>query len=137
MKHIVMFLWVGNLMKPSILIADNNTGYLHAIKTALNCAGFKTLTASDSWDALTMAYNTQPDLIVLQDWMPGLSGGELCMQLKADPKMKNIPVMVYGKSPRLFLDLYVSRIGADAVVNKPHSKNNFVTLVSSLLRQPA
>ncbi|WP_249012406.1 diguanylate cyclase [Conexibacter sp. DBS9H8] len=65
----------------------------HAAETALRTAGYDVLTAEDGADALTLAREYVPDVILLDHEMPILNGHEVLAQLQADPQLAEIPVI--------------------------------------------
>ncbi|MFH0881088.1 MAG: response regulator, partial [Lentisphaerota bacterium] len=77
----------------SILAVDDNTSNLGLISEYMKDSGFKVLIARDGESALEKAQHGQPDLILLDLLMPKMDGFETCRRLKADEKLKDIPVI--------------------------------------------
>lgn len=78
--------------------------------------GVKVTTASDGQSALTAARVERPDVIVLDLAMPGLTGWDVLRELKADPRLRGIPVLVLS-GQRAKEDAL--KAGADAYCEKP------------------
>jgi PAS domain S-box-containing protein len=78
---------------PSILIVDDEPANLSVISALLENAHFRVLVARDGESGLQKAQYAQPDLILLDVKLPGISGFETCKQLKADESTKEIPVI--------------------------------------------
>ena len=78
----------------TILVADDETHILHVVSLKLRNAGFKVLTARDGQEALEMAQQQHPDLLITDYHMPQLSGIELCQKLKQDPATSMIPAIM-------------------------------------------
>lgn len=77
-----------------ILIADDNPVQLKLFSMQLTNAGFKVTTASDGVIALKKARDTPPDAIISDILMPNMDGFSLCSEIKRDPNLKNIPVIL-------------------------------------------
>lgn len=77
----------------TILIADDTPANLLLLGNLLRSQGYKITEAQDGIIALEQARRTLPDLIFLDVHMPGLTGYEVCEQLKADKMTKDIPVI--------------------------------------------
>jgi two-component system, cell cycle response regulator len=78
---------------PTILIVDDLVPNRHLLATILELEGFTIHTASSGDQAVVMAPQVMPDLILMDVNMPGMSGIEACKQLKADGRTSDIPVI--------------------------------------------
>jgi DNA-binding response OmpR family regulator len=88
-------------MAKRILAVDDETDVLLIVKTALQSEGFEVQTASSGADALALARESPPDLVLLDVMMPQMSGFEVLRALKADEATSTIPViMLTGLSER-------------------------------------
>jgi CheY-like chemotaxis protein len=92
----------GGEMKPSerpesekktILIVDDNKVSLMMVDTILSEAGYFTIRAANGNDALLLARNEHPDLIILDIAMPGLDGIDVALVLKNDQQTRKIPII--------------------------------------------
>jgi DNA-binding response OmpR family regulator len=122
----------GDLMQ-TILIVDDEEGFLHILQVVLQRAGFATLTASNALDAEKIIKRQAPDLIILDDMMPGMSGSDLCLQLKNDPIYRQIPIIMHSAGLKIHDKSHVQRIGADAVLPKPSQPRDIVEAVKRFL----
>ncbi|MEK7502325.1 MAG: response regulator transcription factor [Patescibacteria group bacterium] len=77
-----------------ILIVDDDESLSAIITTALEKEGFATFSAKTGRDALQKARSDAPDLILLDQVLPDISGNQVLKELKLDDKTKNIPVMM-------------------------------------------
>lgn len=80
--------------KKKILIVDDEVGFTKIIKLNLDFrGGYEVRTENDSLNAFAVTKEFKPDLILLDIKMPGMDGGEVLRQLKADEATKDIPVI--------------------------------------------
>ena len=76
-----------------ILIVDDTTDILLVVARRLKSWGYDVLTADSGEEGLRLAQAQHPDLVLLDIMMPKMKGRDVCARLKADPKMKHIPVI--------------------------------------------
>ena len=121
----------------TILIVDDEPSLLDILQIILKRAGYKTLVTTNGKEGLDMIYQHRPNLVVLDDMLPGMSGGDICKTVKDDPSVSHIPVIMYSAGPRVREREFVRHIGADAVMSKPFKPTDMVQLVNSYLLVPA
>ncbi len=80
-------------LKESILIVDDAPANLRLLSQMLSKLGYGVRAVTSGKRALTSVRTAPPDLILLDIKMPGMDGYEVCKHLKADPEMRNIPVI--------------------------------------------
>lgn len=119
-------------MSHTILIVDSEVGLRHIIEQALNKAGFATQVADDGPDAIDLLAGHEPCAIIVDDDLEGMSGGQLCRQIKSTPGTQHIPVILHTNSLRVFHDTYLKTIGADAALQKPAPVTKILETVESL-----
>ncbi|MBL8798055.1 MAG: response regulator [Planctomycetia bacterium] len=121
-----------------VLIVDDNENNLYLLRALLLGHGWTVDEARHGADALTLARQTPPELIVSDLLMPVMDGYTLLRQWKADPQLKSIPFMVYTatytdpRDERLALDL-----GADAFLIKPAEPEAFMACVQDVMSRSA
>jgi two-component system, OmpR family, alkaline phosphatase synthesis response regulator PhoP len=117
-----------------ILIADDNVQNCELIDAYLAEEGYEMSVAYDGLQALKRTEEQLPDLILLDIMMPKLSGYEVCQRLKANPRTKDIPVlMVTALNEQGDIEKAV-RAGCDDFLSKPVNSLELKTRVKSLLR---
>ncbi|MBM3254944.1 MAG: response regulator [Candidatus Omnitrophica bacterium] len=80
-------------MPKKILVVDDELDVLKVISFRLRKAGYEVITASDGQMALEVARENKPDLMLLDIRMPILDGPEVCLRIKNDESLKDIPVI--------------------------------------------
>ncbi len=78
----------------TILLVDDDRSILIAWKRILQLEGYRVETASEGGAGLAAVNKVQPVLVITDRSMPGMDGIELCLQLKRDPKLAGIPVVL-------------------------------------------
>lgn len=80
--------------KKKILIVDDEESFTRMVKWNLEANGdYEVLPVNEGGRALKMAQGFEPDLIFLDSVMPHVTGKELAIQIRNDPKLKNIPIV--------------------------------------------
>ena len=109
--------------KPTILIVDDERSVVDTLSAVLSIRGFEVLEAySGEMASQLLQEQPRPDLIVLDILLPGVNGLELCQQLKADPDLKDVPVLmitVITKDSDVADGFWRIGTGADDFVTKP------------------
>jgi CheY-like chemotaxis protein len=119
--------------KDSILIVDDNATNLDIMQAILEKEGYQTATTDDSRECLEILKTLQPDLILLDISMPGMSGLEVCKALQMDPRTNPIPVIfVTGLTDnKTITDAFES--GGTDYVRKPINRAEFLARIKSVL----
>lgn len=125
----------GTNVKKKILVVDDEKDIVEMIAFNLQRNGYDVITAHKGDDALDLAERQIPDLIILDLMMPGLDGTEVTRRLKADPRTKNIPlIMLTAKSEET--DVVVGlTLGADDYIAKPFSMKILLARLNTVLRR--
>ena len=123
-----------NKRTKTILIVDDKPSNLKLHEAILKPEGYRTLSASNGNDALTMIERQPPDLILLDVMMPGMDGYQVAGKLKLDPVTTNIPIiMVTGLSDRNSR-LIGLNTGAEDFILKPVDGAELRMRVKNMLR---
>src|SRR5450631_1626040 len=82
------------LPQSTVLIVDDNPQNVELLQAFLESLPVKLVTAADGVEALEKVTQFKPDLILLDIMMPRMSGFQVCKRIKADPKTKDIQVLM-------------------------------------------
>jgi len=121
---------------PKILVIDDDKDLLDITQTLLVKQGFEVETNVNWDDALQKIETFQPQLILLDVFLNGIDGLDICRQLKSMPHTKHIPVMIFSGYPRV-AESVIYEYGADDFIAKPFEVNDLITKMHSVLSQPA
>lgn len=99
----------------TILIADDDAGILEALSMILTDAGYVAKTTVSGEGLLEL--EELPDLILLDLWMSGTDGRDVCHLLKQQPRTRHIPIIIISAHQRT--RLIAAEIGADDYLQKP------------------
>jgi len=121
----------------TILVADDESHILHVVSLKLRNAGFKVLTARDGQEALELAQQQHPDLLITDYHMPQLSGLELCQRLKQDQETSNIPAIMLTARGYHLEPHDTEQSGILRMLSKPFSPRRLLSTVNEVLEGKA
>ncbi|MBW4577661.1 MAG: response regulator [Aphanothece sp. CMT-3BRIN-NPC111] len=114
----------------TVLVVEDSRAQQRLIVALLQQVGLKVALADSAESALKwLEDNGQPDLIVLDIIMPGLSGLDLCRQLRANPQLKNVPIVFCSSKAQDFDQFWALRQGGNAYITKPFDPSDLVSTV--------
>ena len=99
----------------------------------LNIDGFDVATASDGQEALEMIRADRPDLVLTDLMMPVMDGAALTATIKADPGLKDIPVMVLTALKEQRERDHLMSLGANAFAAKPYNSGELIEKIRNLI----
>jgi len=117
-----------------ILIVDDEAQNLELMEAMLASAGYEIFLAHEGEEALRLARERRPDLILLDLMMPGLSGFEVCARVKTDPQTGGIPVLFVTALSEMSNKERAVAAGGDDFLTKPFQRTELLTRVEALLR---
>lgn len=114
----------------SILVVDDVISNVLLLKVLLAAQKFNVITASNGMEAIDITKKQQPDLILLDVMMPGMSGFELAQKLKNDPEVQHIPI-IFLTALNSTADIVTGfKVGANDFISKPFNKEELVIRVN-------
>ncbi len=117
----------------TILVVDDTLSELELMTRYLREAGFTVIVATDAKDAMAKALDRKPDAIVTDVVMPGMSGFELCRNLKKNEATQKMPVVVCSSKNQELDRLWGLKQGADVYVTKPFTQEELLRAVKSVI----
>lgn len=117
-----------------ILIIEDDEELRAVMAEILIFHGFRVMTLAYALDLVRIAKSLQPDLILMDYLLPGVTGAELYMNLKADPVTFNIPVVICSAYD--LVDLSISDYPRDAFISKPFEMDNLMNALNTSLNIP-
>lgn len=117
-----------NLKK--ILIADDDEAIVDSTALLLEVMGYQVSQTVDG-SAVTTVLRDKPDLVLLDIWMSGIDGRDVCRQIKANPETQNIPVLMISASRDVRQSAFDS--GANDFLEKPFEMDNLINKIVTLI----
>jgi len=113
-----------------ILIVDDNELNLYLLQVLLQGNGFEVVVAKDGSEALSLARQSPPDLIISDILMPVMDGFALCRECKMDERLQNVPFVFYTATYTESADEeFALSLGADRFMVKPADPDEFMKMV--------
>lgn len=117
-----------------LLLADDSVTIQKVVDLTFADEGMQVTTVSDGLQAIKKLEEVAPDIVLVDVFMPGLTGYEVCDRIKQDGRFRHIPVMLLVGSFEPFDEAEARRVGADDYLTKPfQSIRQLVGKVSALL----
>jgi len=122
-------------MSSKVLIVEDDQGLLRAIGYALEREGYEVITAESGAEALRKVEAENPDLVILDIMLPGMSGLEVCRELRSKPKTVSLPVIMLSALTKVSDRVKGLKVGADDYVTKPFHLDELIARVAALLER--
>jgi PAS domain S-box-containing protein len=117
-----------------VLIVDDSEDNRLLLSSQLKMQGYEILQAEDGAEGIEMVRRERPDLVLLDIMMPGMSGFEVCSQLKSDPQTAGIPIIIVTALREVEYRIQGIEAGADEFLSRPHHREELLVRVRSLLQ---
>jgi CheY-like chemotaxis protein len=121
--------------KPVILVVDDDLPIIILMRSLLREFGFQAVTATNGAEAIEKAQQAQPELILLDKNMPGMTCGEVIRGLREGNGGGRIPILILSGEPLEGAEL--RELGADAAVQKPFDIQALIAQIRSHLDRGA
>lgn len=138
LKHSVSPAQESDGAKPAarnVLVVDDEPDVTALVSYHLRAKGFHVATLNDPNRIMGLARSFNPDLVILDVMMPDLSGTQICRMLRADPKLKSVPVIFLSARTEEEARIRGLEVGGDDYVCKPFSPKELVLRVQSIFRR--
>lgn len=118
-----------------VLVVDDEKFVRDLIRIKLVRSGLTVLEAENGLEALEIARDREPDIILMDLMMPKMNGFEACERLKADPRTSKIPLLFLSARSETATQEKARALGASGFLTKPFSPQKLAELVVELLNQ--
>jgi two-component system, chemotaxis family, response regulator PixH len=117
----------------TVLVVDDTPSQLELISSYLRDSGYVVIIARDAKDGMNQALSQQPDAIITDVVMPGMSGFEFCRTLKRNLATQKLPIIICSSKNKDIDRIWGMRQGADVYLTKPFSRQELVRAVTSVV----
>src|SRR5271156_2014732 len=122
-------------LKPTVLVAEDENALVTLLRYNLEREGYRVLEAQDGEEALLVANEERPDLVLL-DWMlPQLSGIEFCRRLRSRQETRNVPIIMLTARGEETDRIRGLDTGADDYMTKPFSMSELTARIRAVMRR--
>ena len=123
-----------NMLKPRVLVVDDEPVILDCLRLWLKPDYF-VHSYSRGEGILSQLDAVEPDLIILDLYMPGMDGFSLCKEIRSDPRFRRLPVVFLTSSKRDADFLKTLELGANAYLNKPITASELRSRIREILKE--
>ncbi|MDQ2863314.1 MAG: response regulator [Bacteroidota bacterium] len=117
---------------PRIYVIDDDNDLLDVVKSSLRKKGFNVSTFVQ-WEIANEAIkHVKPQVILLDVFLSGIDGLDVCQKLKSSPYSKHIPILLFSAFPKI-AEIAMHDYGADDFIAKPFELNDLVTKLHLIL----
>lgn len=120
------------MMSKKVLVCDDDEGILDMVSFVLEDSGFLVIPESNSLNVYSLIEKEKPDLLLLDLWMPVLSGDQVLKMLRNNPETKDLPVIVISASTEG--QKIAQEAGASAFIAKPFDIDQLINRVELILQ---
>lgn len=107
------------LKKQKILVVDDEPHIVNLIRLTLSGEKYEVYSAYSGKEALELAKQITPDLIILDLMMPNMDGYQVCEEIRKDKRLAELPIMILSAKSQLVDKFKSINVGADDYVVKP------------------
>lgn len=118
-----------------ILLIDTNLEMLSAIELSLKSEGFKVFSSSNSKEAIQIAKEALPHLVLVDLLMPELDGIDICLELRKDENLKDVLIVFHTEVAEDYSQIAAFNAGADDYIIKPVKIRVLISRLKALLKR--
>ena len=123
------------MSRSTVLVIDDEKDLLELVRYNLEKEHLDVITATDGQSGLDIGLRHKPDLVLLDLMMPGMSGLEVCKQLRADARTGRVPIIMLTAKAAETDKIVGLEMGADDYITKPFSVRELLARVRAVLRR--
>jgi len=116
-----------------ILVVDDDEEFTNLYSEYLKMVGFEAIAENHSSKVIERAYSIQPDVFVLDLMMPAPDGFQLCRMIRADAKLRHIPIIIVTALTDLDSKLVAMGAGANDYLTKPFHIEDLKVRINALV----
>lgn len=121
--------------KARVLVVDDEADIREFLSYNLSKNGFKVEVAEDGTEGLKRASSFSPHIIILDIMMPGMSGIELCKEIRSRPEFNGVLIAMLTARQEDQVQIEALNVGADDYITKPLKPSVFLSRIKALLRR--
>lgn len=121
---------------PKVLIIDDDKDLLEITTYLLSKKGYEVAVCDNLEDALTTIASFKPGLILLDVFLNGIDGLDICRKLKSYPETRHLPIIIFSSYPSMG-ETAIFEYGADDFISKPFEVDELISKMHSVLSQAA
>jgi two-component system phosphate regulon response regulator PhoB len=122
-------------LKPTVLVAEDEGALVTLLRYNLEREGYRVLDTQDGEEALLIASEEKPDVIILDWMMPQLSGIEVCRRLRQRQETRNVPILMLTARGEETDRIRGLDTGADDYITKPFSMTELLARLRAVMRR--
>ncbi|HEY3253152.1 MAG TPA: DUF4388 domain-containing protein [Polyangiaceae bacterium] len=122
-------------MSARILVVDDSPTIRKVVGSILEARSYQPLLAGDGQEALELLGTEVVDLVLLDFVMPRMNGYQFCRELRADPNLKNLPVVLMSAKGDKIRGQFVQQTGAIDAITKPFDARGLIAVVEGALKK--
>jgi len=129
---------VRNKLIRKILIVEDNLSLQTLLRVNLEAQGYEVRLVNDGGKAISEFHSFNPDIVILDMILPGISGIDVCQEIRKTHKEEELPILLMsGVYKKLNFRLNAKNAGATDVITKPFEINDFIIYIDSILSKIA
>ena len=114
-----------------ILVVDDNLDVLEVMRALLEMKGYEVYILPDGGKVIESIKKLSPNLILLDVYLAGYNGIDICVDIKSKPHLKDIPLVMMSAHSNL--DVMMQNCKADSFVAKPYDSNHLLAVIEAQL----
>ena len=118
-----------------VLVVDDEEHIVELLKFNLENTGYKVITANNGNDAISLAKENKPDLVLLDLMLPGMDGFDVCKEIKRNTETRKTAIIMLTAKGEEFDKILGLELGADDYITKPFGIMELISRVKALLRR--
>src|SRR5258708_5725063 len=120
-----------------VLVVEDEPSQRKHVTEHLNRLGLEVIAVADGYAALSCIRERRPDLLCVDVSLPHISGYEVCEQIRTDPELRDLAVIMTSERASLEERAHSYEAGANAYLSKPYSLDKVAKEVNRLLDRPS